>query len=193
MSQAGMVRDDRVARGGVWRDRIRFGAGLLRTAVGAFFILVAIAKLTSAADAKSLQLHGLNAFARAIADQGVIDPAWSRAAAVGAVLAEAGVGMLLLSHVRPRAGAAIGIALLVVFSGYLLLAYARNPRMPCGCMGRLTTSTIREALVRNAALILALLGSLAGSVARRPSSPWGRGTRVESGSGTPHSATSASA
>lgn len=120
-----------------------------------------------AADARGAEVVGVDAFARAIADQKLIPASMSRPAAIAALSAEIAVGVWLLLHHRPRIAAGVGIALLAAFSIYLAVAYARNPKMPCGCMGRLSDSTVREALVRNALLIGALCVSFAGSWRRR--------------------------
>jgi hypothetical protein len=88
------------------------------------------------------------------------------AAPAGIPAAELGAAGLILFG-PPRAGAAVAVGLLAVFSLAVAYAQARHgPRLPCGCFGGTETRDFRTLLARNAGLAalaaIVLLGDAAG-------------------------------
>lgn len=145
-------------------------AAALRIVVGGFLLLAAGSKLTLASEHGAH--YGVATFAAVIKDHKVVPEAWAYTAAVGAIVVEVFVGVWLLSHVRPRHAALATAAILLAFSVYLLVAYARVGNAACGCMGKLNGAKLTDALVRNGAMIASLIPSMVG--------PWSRWRRESS-------------
>jgi len=92
-----------------------------------------------------------------------------RIAAVGVPVAEATVPLLVLLGV-PLAAGVVAAALLVAFSGAILVARARRgDRLPCGCFGGARVRDYRAMLARNALLAgVGLVTAFGGSDATVP-------------------------
>ncbi len=93
--------------------------------------------------------------------------------AIGVVAAEVLVGLWLLSHVRARRACVAAVALLLAFCAYLLLAYRHVGNANCGCLGRISPTSLQSALVRNTLLALALVPSIVRAGCARATSPRG--------------------
>lgn len=141
-------------------SRLAILATLCRIVVGAFFLLAAGAKLALGDDHGVGVTYGLRTFAAVIAGHTIIPVAASYAAAAGVVAIEVLLGLWLLSHARVKAAVLATIALTLAFSIYLIAAYLRVGDAPCGCMGKLTSGKLSEALVRNVGMVAILLPSL---------------------------------
>lgn len=141
-------------------------AALLRVLVGSFFLLAAGAKFL-ASDGTGAA-YGLTTFAAAIAQHRVLPPALAPGAALLALLIEGALGAWLLLHARERLAAVATLATLIAFSVYLSLAHARVGNAPCGCLGKLSASTLAGALVRNAGLAALLIPTLLAPRAKPP-------------------------
>ncbi|MCC6285887.1 MAG: hypothetical protein IT439_11425 [Phycisphaerales bacterium] len=109
---------------------------------------------------------GVDAFAAHIADSGTISRSVSGTVAWAAVSAEVVGGLWLLSHCRPRLGAAFAIGLLACFSAFLVAA-ATRPDGACPCFGARAAARAPWPFIRNGILILALVPSLLRRVAHR--------------------------
>lgn len=157
--------------GGTWIRRPWFLAAmsLLRVLVGMFFLLAAGAKLSLAEGHGAGVTYGIATFAALIAGHQIVPERFAYAAAISAVVVEIAVGVWLLSHRRERLASMVAIVLLAGFCVYLVAAYIKVGDAPCGCMGKLTSGKLTDALVRNSGLIAVLLPSvLLGGVARPP-------------------------
>lgn len=151
------------ARGGASAGpRVWLGvlASLLRLVVGAGFLLAAGAKLSLAEGHGAGVTYGLTTFAATIAGHKVVPEGFQFAAAVAAVAAEVLMGLWLLSHRRERLASALAIVMLAGFCAYLVVAYVKVGDAPCGCMGKLTSGKVTDAIVRNAGLVAVLLPSV---------------------------------
>lgn len=144
-------------------------AAALRIVVGGFLLIAVGAKFTLAGPGEGGAHYGIATFAIVIKDHKVVPEAWAYSVALSSIVVEACVGVWLLSHVRARQAAIVTTALLVAFSVYLLVAYARVGNASCGCMGKLNGAKLTDALVRNGAMIATLIPSMIG--------PWSRSHR----------------
>lgn len=146
-------------------------ASLLRLLVGMFFLLAAGAKLSLAEGHGVGVTYGLTTFAATIAGHKVVPEGFQYAAAVAAVAVEIVMGLWLLSHRRERLASIVAIVLLAGFCAYLVAAYVKVGDAPCGCMGKLTSGKVTDAIVRNAGLVAVLLPSALLKSSGRASEP----------------------
>lgn len=151
-------------------------AAALRIVVGGFLLLAAGSKFTLSGPGEGGVHYGVATFAAVIKDHKVVPEALAYSSAVSAIAVEALVGIWLLSHVRARHAAIATIALLLAFSVYLLVAYARVGNASCGCLGKLNGAKLTDALLRNGAMIASLIPSMVGL--------WSRSRRESSRPGT---------
>jgi hypothetical protein len=106
----------------------------------------------------------LAAFADTVADLGWRSPA-RRAAAVALPLAELGSATLLAIPATQAWGYAAALGLLLVMTTVAAAAVSRGRRLRCRCFGRSEENIGVSTLVRNAVLVLAGAGGLAGTLA----------------------------
>ncbi len=132
-------------------------AAALRTGVGAYLLFAAGAKVLVIDAGGAGPAYGVSLFASVLERQQVVPASSAPGVALGVILLELAVGAWLLTHVRARHAAAAAITLLVVFAGYLLLAYRQVGNADCGCLGKISSASLGSALLRNAVLGLALV------------------------------------
>ena len=135
-------------------------ASLTRLVVGVFFLMAAGAKVVLSDGHGAGVTYGLSTFAAVIASHHIIPSGASYATAVASVALEVALGLWLLSHRHSRWAAIFTIAFMGVFCLYLIAAYLRVGDAPCGCLGKLMSSKLTDAILRNAALSAMLLPSL---------------------------------
>jgi methylamine utilization protein MauE len=126
-----------------WKDRIVAGAAVL---LGAMWLFAASLKIARPVGALELTAHLVPASVP------------SKAAVAAAVGAETILGAAMC--LRAIRGFVPSLALLLVFSGFLLVARSQveGTLVPCGCFGDLFGASIDEALVRNGVLVALHLG-----------------------------------
>lgn len=151
---------------GLQSRRFASVAGLLRVGVGAFLLLGVGAKVFLGDGLGAT--YGVTTFAAVIAGHNVIPTEASYVAAVVAIALELSLGVWLLAQWQERAATGASLAAIAALSLYVGVAYARVGDAPCGCLGRLTASTLTGALLRNAGLVGLLLPTLC--VSRRQDS-----------------------
>lgn len=132
-------------------------AAALRTGVGAYLLFAAGAKLLVIDAGGAGPAYGLSLFASVLERQRVVPASSAPRVALAIIVIELVVGAWLLAHVRARHAAAAAISLLIVFAGYLLLAYRQVGNADCGCLGKISSASLGAALLRNAVLGLALV------------------------------------
>lgn len=119
--------------------------------LGLLFLYAALGKIVDVADL-AVELHNFR-----------LVPLWSEnLIAMTLPWIELLAGLALVLGVRPRAGAWVAGALLVVFTAGVALAMARGLDISCGCFGTSTVTRVGWAkLAENAGMIvLAGIGSL---------------------------------
>jgi uncharacterized membrane protein YphA (DoxX/SURF4 family) len=130
-----------------------------RLGVAATFAIAALAKLAdTAATRASLQGFG-------------VPKRLGRPAAVGLPLGELVVAALLVSAATARVGAVAAAGLLLVFSAGLARAVADGNVADCNCFGALRPTRPAGALLRNAALVVAMAAVVVGGPGRVLAAP----------------------
>ena len=125
-----------------------------RLGVAATFVVAALAKLAdTSATRASLQEFG-------------VPMQVSRPTAVGLPLGELVVAALLVSAATARTGAVSAAGLLLVFSIGLARAVAEGNVADCNCFGALRPTRPAGALLRNAALVMAMAAVIVGGPGR---------------------------
>ncbi len=119
---------------------------------GVFLYAVASKATTDRVTASGV-LPGVHAFAANIADQQVVPPSAALIVARTVLATETVLALWLLFRIRMRAALFTALAVVGLFSGYLVLSYALGSRAPCGCLGRIGGSTLFDSLLRNAGLL----------------------------------------
>lgn len=137
---------------------------VVRTAqllVGALFAWAALAKLGD-----------IPALAREIHNFRLLPLAGENLLAMVLPWIELTAALSLLLGVRPRAGALVAAAFMVVFTGAVALALARGLNFECGCFGTASARQLGAAkLLENVGL---LAGAVLGVVKPRPVEPESR-------------------
>jgi uncharacterized membrane protein YphA (DoxX/SURF4 family) len=115
---------------------------VVRIGIGGVFLAAALGKIGDPAWF-ALQVHNFHAA-----------PGWAEnAIAIVLPWIELLAGLALVLDLRARAGAAIVLALMVVFTVAVAAAWARGLDFRCGCFGKLDASTIGlRKLAENVAL-----------------------------------------
>jgi len=130
----------------------------VRILLAAVFVVAAVAKLADLEGAR-----------RAVRDFGSPERLAGLLAA-GLPAAELAVAALLIPGSTAVAGAAVALALLLVFTSAIAAGLARGRAPDCHCFGQLHSSPAGPAtLVRNGALAALAAGALAGLLAETPS------------------------
>jgi hypothetical protein len=168
----GSVLVDRLADAASWPGW-RWGHGLALGAIAVLGVVAATGSRTTSATAGDLAAAGIAvAFGAAGVAKLVRPRVWrsalaayrlpagvERSARVGVPAVEAAIAVLALLGL-PRTAGAASAAVLLAFSGAIVVARARvGRRLDCGCFGTRTTRDYRLLLARNAGL--AVLAALA--------------------------------
>lgn len=132
--------------------------GLARFALGTVILAAALAKLADPA-ALALQVHNYR-----------LAPIWSEnLVAIVLPWVELCTGLALVVGFRARAGAIMGLALMVIFTVAVGSAWARGLDFECGCFGKTSAAHIgAKKFMENIGLIAL---ALAASLPRRRPSP----------------------
>jgi len=105
--------------------------GIARVAIGLLFIAAALGKLGD-----------LAAFAQQVHNYRLL-PLWGENfVAIALPWIEVLAGLALVLGIRPRSGAVIVLALMVIFTVAVGAAWARGLDFECGCFGKATAGTI---------------------------------------------------
>jgi uncharacterized membrane protein YphA (DoxX/SURF4 family) len=105
--------------------------------------------------------RGLDTFAHGVAQYRLLPLRFVRSAAAVVVLAELGVGILLLTGFLPLVAAAGAIVLFSLFATALGISLARSNRGPCHCFGASDAELITPlAFIRALALVGLAVGTL---------------------------------
>ncbi len=99
-------------------------------------------------------------FAEQISAHKVTPAAWSPFLAYFFIAAELGLGVALISFVRPRETFALTILLMLGFIGVTALAWAHGYRGDCGCYGRVLNRLPRDVIIEDALIVIACLAGL---------------------------------
>lgn len=118
------------------------------------FLFAVASKMTTDRVTASGVLPGVHAFAANLADQQVVPPSIALIVARGVLAGETMLALWLLFRIRIRAALISAVAVICLFSVYLIVSYALGSRAPCGCLGRIGGSTLVESLLRNTGLLL---------------------------------------
>lgn len=122
----------------------RAGSTLAQLVIGALFVAAALAKLGDLSD-----------FATQVNHYRIAPVAIVNLVAVVTPWIELLVGLSLLLRVRPRAGAVVALAMLLVFTVAVAAAWARALDFRCGCFGKAGAQTIgAQKFFENLALTL---------------------------------------
>ena len=131
---------------------------LARLSIGAVFRVAALAKIGDPATF-SLQIHRFHMMPVAAENVVAVTLPWIELLAA----------LALVVQVRPRAGAAVALVLMVVFTVAVGAAWARKLDIECGCFGKAVPSRVgAQKLAENVGLTV--LAALA-LQRRRPSEP----------------------
>lgn len=126
---------------------------LLSAGLGGVFLFAAAMKLTTDRIFAGGVITGVYSFAADIADQQVIAAPWALDIARLVVGFEIFLGIWLLLRVRLRAALTVALVTLLLFTGYLVLAYMSGTHKPCGCMGSIGSDGLMLGLGRNLVLL----------------------------------------
>jgi uncharacterized membrane protein YphA (DoxX/SURF4 family) len=124
---------------------------ILRYGCGSVLLYAAVSKLFDSVAGET----GLDRFIAIIGSHGLVPKAWASTVAIGVLAVEIVVGVLLLLPKPPKAAGWAGVGLLTSFSIYLALVYRHQGNVDCGCLGRVTSGDLGNAIWRNLALTLA--------------------------------------
>lgn len=118
--------------------------------IGALFIAAALAKITNIADFATQVSHYR------------IAPLWAvNVLAIVMPWIELLAGLSLVLRIRPRAGAVVTLALMLVFTVAVAAAWARGLDFRCGCFGKAGADTIgMQKFAENVALTLIALAAV---------------------------------
>jgi uncharacterized membrane protein YphA (DoxX/SURF4 family) len=126
----------------------------VRLGLAAVFLIAAAFKLADRSrTTESMQRFGVPA-------------AFAGPAAIVVPVVELAACALLLASATARTGAAVVVAMLVVFSAVLARAALRGETADCGCFGTLASARPAAALARNAALAAAAIAVVAAGAGR---------------------------
>ncbi|MFN8587125.1 MAG: MauE/DoxX family redox-associated membrane protein [Candidatus Eisenbacteria bacterium] len=128
----------------------RLGGTLAQLAIGALFVGAALAKLGD-----------LNDFANQVNHYRLAPVAVVNAIAMVTPWIELLAGLSLLLRVKPRAGAAVALAMMLVFTVAVAAAWARGLDFRCGCFGKAGAQSIgAQKFLENVALSLVALAAV---------------------------------
>jgi uncharacterized membrane protein YphA (DoxX/SURF4 family) len=119
--------------------------------IGVVFLFAALAKIADL-EAFALQLHNYR-----------MTPIWSEnLLAMTLPWVELLAGLALVFGVRPRSGAVVVLALLILFTATVGIAWARGLDVSCGCFGKVGAAKIgAQKLLENIGLVfLAAMASI---------------------------------
>jgi uncharacterized membrane protein YphA (DoxX/SURF4 family) len=123
---------------------------ILRYLCGTVLLYAAVSKLFDSVAGET----GLDRFSGLIASHGLIANDWAPTVAIGVLVVEIIVGVALLLPKPPKGAGWAGVGLLTAFSIYLALVYRHQGNVDCGCLGRVTSGDLGNAIWRNLALTI---------------------------------------
>jgi uncharacterized membrane protein YphA (DoxX/SURF4 family) len=134
-------------------DEVSFGAGIVaRVVVGVVLVIAGLAKVRAP-----------DAFARDLRSHGFVPPALRQVIAKVLPPAEAALGAGVITGAAPLLAGSLAAITFVSFTVVTITAFGWQSRYDCACFGRLTSTTVRSATLRNLSLAILAVVSVSTS------------------------------